>query len=290
MLRARRCRLVLALLCMTMRAHADEPLPLVLSSIRPLHLIVLALAGDRVEAREFPGIGASPHDFVVRPSAIRLLESARVVFWIGPELERPLAELLERMPGRRDIALLPRMPPAAIAADADPHVWLDPRLAVAIAESMAAVLIERGIAEEPLLQSRLEAFIASMESAEWNMRQELNGLERVPFMVMHDGYGYFVRRFSLNQVLALGPDAERQPGARAVSRMRQSALDSAAVCLLRESNSNRRLADLLAEGTAMRIREVDPLAWSLAADDADFAAFLTDFTRTVAGCLRGPAS
>ena len=85
-------------------------------------------------------------------------------------------------------------------------------------------------------------------------------------------------------------DAERQPGARAVSRMRQSALDSAAVCLLRESNSNRRLADLLAEGTAMRIREVDPLALSLAADDADFAAFLTDFTRTVAGCLRGPAS
>ncbi len=288
MLRVCACRLVLALLCMTMRVHADESLPLVVSSIRPLHLIVLALAGDRVEAREFPGIGASPHDFVVRPSGIRLLESARVVFWIGPELERPLAELLERMSGRRDLALLPRMPSAAIAADADPHVWLDPQLAVAIAESMAAALIERGIADEAQLQPRLEAFIVSMESAERTMRQELNGLERVPFMVMHDGYGYFVRRFSLNQVLALGPDAEHQPGARAVSRMRQGAFDSAAVCLLRESNSNRRLADLLAEGTAMRIREVDPLALSLPADDADFAAFLTDFTRTVAGCLRGP--
>lgn len=289
MLRARTARLLLALLCMTMRVHADEELPLVVSSIRPLHLIVLALAGDRIDAREFPGIGASPHDFVVRPSAIRLLESARVVFWIGPELERPLGELLERMPGRRDLALLPRMPPAAIAADADPHVWLDPRLATAIAESMAAALIERGIADAPQLQPRLEAFIVSMERAERNMRRELSGLERVPFMVMHDGYGYFVRRFSLNQVLALGPDAEHQPGARAVSRMRRGALDSAAVCLLRESTSNRRLADLLAEGTAMRIREVDPLALTLPAGDADFATFLTDFTRTVAGCLRGPA-
>ena len=90
MSRVRMCQLVLVLLCTTMRVHADESLPLVLSTIRPLHLIVLALAGDRVDAREFPGIGASPHDFVVRPSAIRLLESARVVFWIGPELERPL--------------------------------------------------------------------------------------------------------------------------------------------------------------------------------------------------------
>ena len=63
------------------------------------------------------------------------------------------------------------------------------RLTRARSESVRKALIERGIAEEPLLQSRLEAFIASMESAEWNMRQELNGLERVPFMVMHDGYG-----------------------------------------------------------------------------------------------------
>lgn len=284
------CQLVLVLLCTTMRVHADESLPLVLSTIRPLHLIVLALAGDRVDAREFPGIGASPHDFVVRPSAIRLLESARVVFWIGPELERPLAELLERMPARHDLALLPLLPPEEIAADADPHVWLDPRLAVVMAQSMTAVLIKRGIVDELQIQPRLAAFVASMAIAERNMRQELQGLELVPFMVMHDGYGYFVRRFSLNQVLALSPDAEHQPGARAVSQIRQAALASAAVCLLRDRNSNRRLAELLADGTAMRVAEVDPLALTMPVNDTELAQFLTDFTHTAADCLRGPAA
>lgn len=290
MSRVRLYQLVLVLLCITMRGHAGDSPPLVVSSIRPLHLILLALAGDRVDAREFPGIGASPHDFMVRPSAIRLLESARVVFWIGPELERPLAELLERMPERHDIALLPLLPPAEIALDADPHVWLDPRLAAAIAVSMATALVERGVVDEAYMQPRLAAFHASMEATERNMRRELSGLERVPFMVMHDGYGYFVRRFGLNQVSALGPDAEHQPGARAVSQMRQGALASAAVCLLCDSNSSRRLADLLADGTSMRVREVDPLGLARSVDHADFAAFLTDFTRAVAGCLRGPAT
>ncbi len=289
MLRVGLCQLVLVLLCITIPVHADDSPPLVVSSIRPLHSILLALAGNRVDAREFPGIGASPHDFVVRPSAIRLLESARVVFWIGPELERPLAELLARMPERRDLALLPLLPPEEIAVDADPHVWLDPRLAAAMAVSMATALVERGVVDGSQIQPRLAAFLVSMEATERSMRQELSGLERVPFMVMHDGYGYFVRRFGLNQVSALGPDAEHQPGARAVSKMRQGALASAAVCLLHDSNSSRRLADLLADGTSMRVREVDPLGLARPADDADFASFLTDFTRAVAGCLRGPA-
>jgi zinc transport system substrate-binding protein len=293
MLRAchRRCisRLVLAVaLCATQSGRAAEPLPVVVSSIRPLHLILIALAADLVDAREFPGIGASPHDFVPRPSAIALLASARVVFWIGPELERPLAELLERMPARHDLALLPMLPPGEIAADADPHVWLDPRLAAAIADAVSAALIARGIIDESQMQPRLEAFAASMRAAERNMRRELSGLEQVPFMVMHDGYGYFVRRFGLNQVLALGPDAEHQPGARSVSRMRHQAYAGGAQCLLRESNSNRRLAEMLADGTAIRIREVDPLALTAAADATGFATFLRDFAATVAGCLRGP--
>ena len=62
MLRVGLCQLVLVLLCITIPVHADDSPPLVVSSIRPLHSILLALAGNRVDAREFPGIGASPHD------------------------------------------------------------------------------------------------------------------------------------------------------------------------------------------------------------------------------------
>ena len=67
--------------------------------------------------------------------------------------------------------------------------------------------------------------------------------------------------------------------------------DSGAVCLLRErSGDNARLAQMIIEGRAMRVAELDSLASDAPDDAGGYALFLEDFARAVAGCLRGPAS
>jgi len=68
----------------------------VMTSIKPLGLIAAAI-GDGVSA---PAIliedGASPHHYALKPSAMRGLMDAKLVFWIGPELERFLDKPLAR--------------------------------------------------------------------------------------------------------------------------------------------------------------------------------------------------
>jgi len=182
-------------------------------------------------------------------------------------------------------------PPARGDGFVDPHVWLDPRLAAVTAAAMARVLEERGLVDAAEIAPRLQAFQDRMARVEEDIAASLRGLEGVPFAAMHDGYAYFVQRFGLRQATVLALDAEQQVGAHALAHMRREVRDSAAVCLLRErSGDNARLAEMIAEGSAMRVVELDSLA-SDAPDDADgYALFLEDFARAVAGCLRGPAS
>ncbi|HMV71583.1 MAG TPA: zinc ABC transporter substrate-binding protein [Pseudomonadales bacterium] len=267
---------------------ANAERPLVVGSIRPLYLIVLALAGDRVDTRQLLDAGSSAHDFALRPSQLRLLGDARQVFWIDPALEHPLLPLLARLPGpRRDTALLPSLglPPRADGV-VDPHVWLDPRLALALATHIERVLLERGLVREGELD--IAAFAASMHETEAHMAAELAGLQNRPFAAMHDGYGYFVRRFALRAPAVLALDAEQQVGARTLARMRREVRDHAAQCLLAErSGGNRRLAQAIAAGSGIPVVELDSLAADVPAGPDAFARFLVDFARGVAGCLRG---
>lgn len=275
---------VLALRLFTPHAAADAR-ALVVSSIRPVALLVAETAGDSVDSRLLLDAQSSPHDFALRPSDIRLLTEAQQVFWIGPALEVPLGELTVRFPGK--IRHSPLMP-AELSSDpaVDPHVWLDPELARAMAARIARVLVDEGLVAEGLLSARLEAFNTSLDTVESEIRDGFKGLDEVPFVVMHDAYGYFVRRFGLNQVAALAPDAEHAIGARSLAEMRRIAAESGAYCLFHEPAGSARLAAAVAEGTAMRVVELDPLARELAGGEHPYLQFLRQVAGTLADCLR----
>ena len=271
-------------------AAEDDNKPLLLSSIRPLYLIVLALGGDAVDARVLQAAQASPHEFVLLPSDMRMLHGARQLFWIGPELERPLAELLRKMPDSPpSLALSQQLPElgAGGTTPADPHIWLDPGYASLLAAAIAESLREQGIVDESELERRLRRFQASMRQTERDIRKLFAGLENVPFLSMHDAWSYFVQRFGLNLVGTLAADSDHQPGARSIAAMRRIATRSDAVCLIRDPQENDRLASSVAEGTKMRVLELDAVA-STATEDADgYADYLLGVAESLAGCLRG---
>jgi len=68
----------------------------VVTSIRPLGLIASALTDGITQPQVLLEDGASPHHYALRPSDMRKLTEARIVFWVGPELERFLEKPLAR--------------------------------------------------------------------------------------------------------------------------------------------------------------------------------------------------
>jgi zinc transport system substrate-binding protein len=66
----------------------------IVTSIKPLELLVRAVATDDVTVTNLVAPGGSPHNYTLRPSQRRALEQADAIFWVGPEMESFLIGLL----------------------------------------------------------------------------------------------------------------------------------------------------------------------------------------------------
>ena len=259
----------------------------VVTSIRPLALITRALAGDAFVVQSLPGVDAAPHDFVLRPSGMQALRAARLFVWMGPTLEHPLARVLSRDAEVPALAVLPAL---GVDAAADPHLWLDPRRAIDIAQVVAASLRERGLIDAAHETAALVRFTQAMQSRERAIAAEFAGVESAPFIVLHDGLRAIVARFGLQQVGALPASHDTQPGARSLAELRRAALQRHALCLFREPRDSADLARTLAEGTAMRIVVLDTLAQEAPDTAQGFDDYLQSIAHTMAQCLRAGSS
>ncbi len=86
--------LAIASLVVTCAASAS-PLSIV-TTIKPLALIVNDIAGPRANVDVLLPTNASPHDYALKPSDIKKLKTADMVVWVGPELELFLEKVLLR--------------------------------------------------------------------------------------------------------------------------------------------------------------------------------------------------
>ncbi|BDX02022.1 zinc ABC transporter substrate-binding protein [Marinomonas pontica] len=69
--------------------------PIITTSIKPVSMVVAAIAGDKAEIQQIVSSTASPHDFAMRPSDLKKILNADVVVWVGESLERFLEKPLE---------------------------------------------------------------------------------------------------------------------------------------------------------------------------------------------------
>lgn len=109
--------LALSLMSSGCSQSASESLPVV-ASIRPLALLVAELTdGLPVEITTLLPEGATPHEFTLKPSDLRALETAKLVLWVGASGEPYLTRIADR--------------PSHVAFDAQPGVrqlpWFGPK-------------------------------------------------------------------------------------------------------------------------------------------------------------------
>ncbi|PSV59070.1 zinc ABC transporter substrate-binding protein [Photobacterium sp. GB-3] len=70
----------------------------VVTTIKPLNLIVSELVQGAATSDAILPPGASPHDYALRPSDVKKLNDADLVIWVGPQLETFLTKLMATNP------------------------------------------------------------------------------------------------------------------------------------------------------------------------------------------------
>lgn len=279
------------------RAHAA---PVVLATIKPVHSLAAAVM-QGAGAPELLIQGAqSEHSYALKPSDAEKIGRAGIILAIGPDLETYLARPLATLP-RGDVVVLERAPgvrllPArrgglwdgeAEEGPSDPHIWLDPRNAAAMTRAIAGALIRADPVHGGLYAANRDRTDAMLSALERELAARLSPVRHRPYLVFHDAYQYFEKRFGLAAAGAVTVAPDRPVGPRRMAMLRGAILAGRIECVFREPQFPPRLIDMLVEGSHVRTGVLDPLGAELPPGPGLYPALLRNLAASLNACLLG---
>ena len=289
-------------------SHAAEA-PKVVASIPPLHSLVSGvMAGVGAPALIVRGAGGAHHR-ALRPSEARALHRAEIVIWIGPALETFLAKPIKSLAGKATIVtmvetpglelLAPRKaglwagdgaPPARRAepGNADPHIWLDPWNARIMVGAIGAALAARDPANGARYGANVRALRRRLDTLSGTLRKFINPVRGVPYLVYHDGFQYFEKRFGLIARGAVARDPDRKPGPKRMLRLRATIEAGRIGCIFAEPGTPASLIHALRGETGVPSAVLDPLGVGLAPGPDQYFTLMRTNTRAFVRCLSAP--
>ncbi|QXH40903.1 MULTISPECIES: zinc ABC transporter substrate-binding protein [Pseudomonas] len=277
----------------------------VLTSIKPLQLIAAAVQDGVAIPEVLLPPGASPHNYALRPSDVRKVQSVDLLYWIGPDMEGFLPRVLK---GRSlpSVAVqdLPGMKLRRFAEDShshaedadehdhdhrpgslDAHLWLSPVNARVIATRMAADLSAADPANATRYQDNLKAFSERLDALDTRLKARLAGIAGKPYFVFHEAFDYFEDAYGLKHTGVFSVAAEVQPGAQHVAAMRARLQQVGKTCVFSEPPLRPRLAETLVAGLPVKLAELDALGGYTPASATGYEQVLEKLGNDLAGCL-----
>lgn len=269
----------------TVTAMAAEPPARVLTTIKPLQLLVLAVTGDdpAVHVDVLLPPQASPHDYQLKPSDRAKIAGADAVFWVGPGLELFLERVLTSSVGPKFIEAF--QPNGSHHQDA--HIWMDPLAATEIADRIAAGLARLRPEQAAIWQRNAADLRQRLIALDRELSGKLRGIQpKRGYLVSHDAFVGFETRYGLRHVDALSDGEERPPGPRRMATIKEAITHGAIGCALLEPQYDRKLVQALLDGSAVQSVVVDTLAGEIAADRQGLEQFYRGLGRAFEMCLK----
>jgi zinc transport system substrate-binding protein len=283
----------MALLCQTVAAAADYPIPVAVS-VPPQAYFVKRIGGKRVSVNVLIPPGASHETYAPSPKQMVEASRARLYVKVGhPQFlfehryiepflrQRPemvvvnMSEGVEflNLPGHAHEGTAP-----TASEGSDPHVWLAPYTVRVAAGNIARALARIDPQHAAEYQAGLARFVADLDRLDQEIRRLLSAVKRRTFMVYHPAWGYFARQYGLEQLAIETAGKEPSPG-QLMALVRQARQQGIKAVFVQKGFATKG-AEALARELGGEVIELDPLARDWLANMRETAAL---FHRVLAG-------
>ena len=116
----------------------------------------------------------------------------------------------------------------------DAHIWLDPENAKSIVNAIAEALSEADAENASTYAANAARLNERIEALETEIAAEIEPVRDRPFIVFHDAYQYFEKRFGLAAAGSITVSPEVIPGAQRVDEIRTKVSELDAACVFAE--------------------------------------------------------
>lgn len=310
---------MLATASLTARAEIN-----VVASIKPLHSLVAGVMKDVAKPRLIIEGAGSPHTYAMKPSQALVLEKADLVVWIGPRLEAFLEKPLKTLASKAksiellDIEGLVKLDKRKGGAfeghkhhkgkkddhaakhddqekhhddhhdkhlKMDSHVWLDPVNAKAIVREIEKALAELDPSNAPTYKRNAATMIKLLDALIVEVASQVGPPKGKGFIVFHDAYQYFEKRFGLNAAGSITVLPEVMPGAKRVGELRAKVKELGVACVFSEPQFEPKLVATVTEGTSAKSGVLDPHGAALEDGPSLYFTLIRNMATSFTTCL-----
>jgi ABC-type Zn uptake system ZnuABC Zn-binding protein ZnuA len=205
----------------------------VATTVAPITSIASSIGGDRVKITGIVPEGTNSHTFEPKPSVAELLSQADVVYVNGLKLEDPTVQLAEESlkDGAEIVELGARsIPERRYIYDfsfprpeerPNPHLWTDPKYAVAYARIIRDDLSQRDPPNKDYYAANYRKFAAMVGEFDHAMRKSFATIPQSDrkLLTYHDAYAYFGRDYGWKIIGAIQVSSFDDPTAKEVATL-----------------------------------------------------------------------
>ena len=253
--------------------------------------------------------GASPHDYSLRPSNAASLEAADLVFWISSELTPWLegalktlaadAKVIELMDAKGS-TVLPFREGSTFethshrhkhdedehaTVNVDPHGWLDPYNGKTWLDVIATELSKIDPENTDIYFDNVSQGKTDIDAVISEIDATLAPFRGTNFIVYHDAYQYFERRFDVLAAGSISMGDVSDPSPARIAEIHQTVEELDMTCVFSEPQFNPELVATVVDGTKARARVIDPLGTRLTLGADFYLNLLRNIAQTMASCL-----
>ncbi len=251
----------------------------VAASIVPLADFCNQVGGDKVEVEYMvPPSAGCGHTFEPTPGSIQFLSEAKVFVQNGLGLESWATDVLNKVtrPDVVSVVAASAIPKDRLLATEDkdelenaepgevvydPHVWLDPSLAVFEVQAIRDAFIEADPENSSIYSQNAEEYIGKLKALDNELKAELSAVAGGSFIATHPTWTYFAPHYGLVQVGEVEELPGKEPSARQISDLVDKIKEMQVKAVLAEPQLSPKAVEIIADdaGSDVKVRTVDPV-------------------------------
>lgn len=232
------------------------------------------VGGDLVEVQTLIPAGANPHTFEPTAGQLTFLSDSRVMVINGLELEEWVSDVIGKV-GPDDMTVVvtaEAIPPdRLLPAGAyhgeegshehahDPHVWLEPTLAMYQVDAIRDGFTEADPENGEQYAANAAAYKRKLAALDREIAESTSKFTRKNFVALHPAWAYFSRRYGVNQAGAIEEVPEQEPSGKQVAEIVERIREMDINVIFAEPQTSAKAAEVIAaELPGVRVMFLDP--------------------------------
>jgi zinc/manganese transport system substrate-binding protein len=266
---------VLTILLLPAAAQPQPKKLRIVTTIFPIYCFATGVIGSEGEVQNLLPPNVGPHDYQLSPSDLRKIKEADVIILNGLALDDWVTKAIDRNRKQRVIVLgelLKKEDLIVSSTDLDmdgkhkhghehqhgpanPHIWLNPRLAMQCVSNIVGAIGP----VNPAYAKNAAVYLARLKQLDADLETQLTPVREKAFVTQHDAFPYFVARYKLKQVGILEPTPDVSPSPRFLADLLKVIREKKVQVIFNDPRSSPRLAKQVARDAKIRTAELDTL-------------------------------